>query len=226
MDSRTTADRQDAWDVPVGDSDWDRPGRPDEPLPDLAITTAEAAKIAGVSPRTIRRWIEKGALPAVTGAGGVLYVFPHELEAARIASGSRPSPVARDRRDDRGVPDRDSVRTKWDDRDVAGASALSPDPTGDTAGAILVAWRDTVLAPVVEELAATRREIGETRQALGRAEAERAQASRERDAAVAEVARLQAARELLGASPAPPESPSPPKLRDGLLARLRRLLGG
>ena len=163
----------------------DRPGRdPDSRTtgtagtpPDLAMTTAEAAKVAGVSARTIRRWIEKGALPAVAGAGGVLYVFPHDLEAARIARGARPSPVRRNVRDATGTRD-DPV-----DRDMTGSSALSPDPAGEAAGAILTAWRDTVLAPVVEELAATRRELGDARERAGRLEAER-------DAALAELASL------------------------------------
>ena len=176
----------------------DRPGRdPDSgatgtagTVPDLAMTTAEAARVAGVSARTIRRWIEKGALPAVTGAGGVLYVFPHDLEAARVASGARPSPVRRDVRDATGTRD-DPV-----DRDVSGSSALSPDPAGEAAGAILTAWRDTVLAPVVEELAATRRELGDARERAGRLEAER-------DAALAELAAL---RDAAVARPEAPEA--------------------
>ena len=58
---------------------------------------------------------------------------------------------------------------------TTGTRAGHPDPAGDAAGAILVAWRDTVLAPVVEELSATRRELGQVRQELGRLEAERDQ---------------------------------------------------
>ncbi|MDP9362974.1 MAG: helix-turn-helix domain-containing protein [Chloroflexota bacterium] len=151
------------------------------------MTTAEAARVAGVSARTIRRWIEKGTLPAVAGAGGVLYVFPHDLEAARVASGSRPSPVARDTRD---APDGSRGGDDPGVRDATGTSALSPDPAGEAAGAVLMAWRDTVLGPVVGELAAVRRELGDARERVGRLEAERDQAARERDALRDEVERL------------------------------------
>jgi excisionase family DNA binding protein len=132
--------------------------------PDLALTTAEAAEIAGVSARTIRRWITKGTLPAVAGAGGVLYVFRRDIESARIASGSRPSPVVA------SVPD--GPRHEHD-RDGPGPSRLSPDSTSEAAGAVLMAWRDTVLAPVVAELSATRKELGDAREKIGRLEVER-----------------------------------------------------
>jgi len=140
----------------------------------MSLTTAQAAALAGVSPRTIRRWIEKGALPAQSGAGGVLYVFAADVETARLAGLSRsprPSPLSARFtvvEDNNAVPE------------LSGTSQVSPDPAGTAAGAILVAWRDTVLAPVVEELSATRRELGEVRQELGRAQAERDQAQRER----------------------------------------------
>lgn len=117
--------------------------------PDMSLTTAEAASIAGVSPRTVRRWIERGTVPAATGAGGVLYVFRRDLQAARTATHARPA-----RRDTGGA--RDTSRGLGGVPDSPGqtdASRLAPDPGGDAAGAILVAWRDTVLAPVVEQLA-------------------------------------------------------------------------
>ncbi len=54
--------RGDTEDVPDGDTS--RTGGTGEAV---ALSTAEAAQIAGVSARTIRRWIEKGTLPAVAG---------------------------------------------------------------------------------------------------------------------------------------------------------------
>jgi len=165
------------------------------------VTTAEAAAIAGVSARTIRRWIEKGALPAVAGAGGMLYVFPRDVEAARIASGSRPSPVRRDGRDMAGTR---TVRDRGDSRD---ASLVSPDPAGDAAGAILVAWRDTVLAPVVAQLGEVTRDLAAAREKVGRFEAERDQAARERDDLRAEVERLRTVPPVSEAPTAPPAAP-------------------
>jgi excisionase family DNA binding protein len=161
------------------------------PSPDLALTTAEAAQIAGVSARTIRRWIAKGTLPAVAGAGGVLYVFRRDIEAARIASGSRPSPVAA------SVRDRPGQETDRDVRDSSRPDPLSPEPTSEAAAAVLVAWRDTVLAPVVAELSATRKELGDARQALGRLEVER-------DALWSRVEQLEAEQDAaIGANQAP-----------------------
>jgi hypothetical protein len=61
----------------------------------------------------------------------------------------------------------------------------------------LVAWRDTVLAPVVAELSATRKELGDARQALGRLEVER-------DALWSRVEQLEAEQDAaIGANQAP-----------------------
>jgi excisionase family DNA binding protein len=161
---------------------------PTEPAgtdPDVSLTTAEAAEMVGVSPRTIRRWIEKGTLPAMIGAGGVFYVFARDVEDARRASLSRSSGTPHVTARFSVVGDNNTVP---DESGPAGTSQLTPDPAGGAAGAILVAWRDTVLAPVVEELSATRRELADVHQALGRTEAERDQAARERDVLRAELA--------------------------------------
>lgn len=45
----------------------------------MAVRVAHAARIADVSPRTIRRWIDRGVLPAVR-IGGVRLVLLAELE--------------------------------------------------------------------------------------------------------------------------------------------------
>ena len=151
--------------------------------PDVSLTTAEAARVAGVSPRTVRRWIERGVLPAVVGAGGVLYVFRRDLDVARTATHARPG--QRDTGDTGDV--RDTSHELGDRRDVrdspglADVSRLSPDPGGGAAGAVLVAWRDTVLAPVVEQLAVVTQDLARAREDVGRLGAERDGAARERD---------------------------------------------
>ena len=157
--------------------------------PDVSLTTAEAARVAGVSPRTVRRWIERGVLPAGAGAGGVLYVFRRDLDVARTAMHARPG--RRDARDigdvrdtPRGLGDR---RDAWDSPGLADVFRLSPDPGGDAAGAVLVAWRDTVLAPVVEQLAVVTQDLARAREDVGRLAAERDAAARERDRAQAQL---------------------------------------
>jgi excisionase family DNA binding protein len=181
------------WDTgPTDMSGNEQLSQSSETDPDVSLTTAQAAEMAGVSPRTIRRWIEKGTLPAMTGAGGVFYVFARDVENARLASLSR-SP---------GTPHMTARLTVVEDNNTvpdssgaAGTADMVPDPAGGAAGAILVAWRDTVLAPVVEELSATRRELGQISQELGRAEAERDQAARERDALRVELTAAQRVRD-------------------------------
>lgn len=170
-------------------------------VPDRSLTTAQAAELAGVSPRTIRRWIEKGALPATSGTGGVFYVFAHDVEQAKKDSQSRTA------RTGPGRPVVEDNNIDPDGPDVTRTSPMSPDPAGDAAGAILTAWRDTVLAPVVEELSLTRRELGDVRQALGRAEAEREQALREQRALEDRIATLEA--EAVAADAATSEAPGP-----------------
>ncbi len=216
-------DRGDTGDIPNGDAS--RTGGTSEAV---ALSTAEAAQIAGVSARTIRRWIEKGTLPAVAGAGGALYVFPQDLEAARIASGSRPSPVVRDRRDSADMSAAGTVRDIRDtDRDKGHVPDVSAGAVSPTARSQLEAIRDEWLAPLVDQ-------IREQAEEIGRLQAERSAAVRERDdvaarladdrkladqlvnvlqserdAALAEVERLRAGQEAPVTAPAPQhEAPS------------------
>ncbi len=169
--------RGDTGDVPDGDTS--RTGGTGEAV---ALSTAEAAQIAGVSARTIRRWIEKGTLPAVAGAGGALYVFPQDLETARIASGSRPSPVARDRRDSGDMSATGTVR---DVPDTASDGGHVPDrfpgAVSPAARSQLEAIRDEWLAPLVAQ-------IREQAEEIGRLQAERSAAVRERDDLAARLA--------------------------------------
>lgn len=49
------------------------------------VSTGEAARLAGVNPRTIRRWITRGYLPATPSPNGAL-ISPTDLPAARGAA--------------------------------------------------------------------------------------------------------------------------------------------
>ncbi len=186
--------------VDVPDADTSRPGGTGEAV---ALSTAEAARVAGVSARTIRRWIEKGTLPAVTGAGGVLYVFPQDLEAARIASGSRPSPVVRDREDHGDMSPSGTVRDDRDPPEGAGhvRDAL-PVAVSPAARSPLEAIRDEWLAPLVAQIREQAEQVGALR-------TERDRALQERDALAAEVERLKAAQDAPVAAQEPHHETQP-----------------
>ncbi len=210
-------DTGDTGDVP--DADTSRTGGTGEAV---ALSTAEAARVAGVSARTIRRWIEKGTLPAVTGAGGVLYVFPQDLEAARIASGSRPSPVVRDREDS---GDMSPSGTDRDDRDTSEAAGQVRDMLpviSPAARSQLEAIRDEWLAPLVAQIREQAEQVGVLR-------TERDRALQERDALAAEVERLKAAQNAPVAAPEPqpkqPTSTTPDTPASPPASWWRRLLG-
>lgn len=57
--------------------------------PDVRITTKEAARLAGVNPKTIRRWITSGRLPAVM-EGRTYYVTEADVIEARDNPDARP----------------------------------------------------------------------------------------------------------------------------------------
>jgi excisionase family DNA binding protein len=57
------------------------PRRPDAPPPRRLVDVAEFAAAATVSPRTVRRWIHAGVLPAYRLAGrGLLRVDLNDLD--------------------------------------------------------------------------------------------------------------------------------------------------
>ncbi len=190
-------DTGDTGDAP--DADTSRTGGTEKAV---ALSTAEAARVAGVSARTIRRWIEKGTLPAVTGAGGVLYVFPQDLEAARIASGSRPSPVARDREDSGDMSPSGTVRDDWDTLEDAGHVRDMLPVVSPAARSQLEAIRDEWLAPLVAQIREQAEQVGVLR-------TERDRALQERDALSAEVERLKAAQDAAVAAPEPQHEAQP-----------------
>jgi hypothetical protein len=122
----------------------------------MLVTTAVAAAMAGVSPRTIRRWIQRGYLPATQSAEGYL-VSPADLASARAAAGPGHGHV-------RGHGHRTAVT----DADTA---TSAPPVVVSAASAQLAAIRDEWLAPLVDRIAELERQAG-------RLEAERDAAAR------------------------------------------------
>lgn len=132
----------------------------------VMLSTGQAAKQVGVSSRTVRRWIEKGYLPAEQTARGWL-VSPGDLsaaqEAARLAEEGGRIPGARpdDPSDTRGA-------TRISANDYAdGPSDREPWPAGhpspivsDAARSQLEAIRDEWLAPLIAQLREVERENG------------------------------------------------------------------
>ena len=140
------------------------------------VTTGEAARLARVSVRTVRRWIQHGHLPCVETETGKL-VSPADIpEARRRASGSRGHGRGR------GGHGHDDGHVR---AATATATATGVASVPARASAQLEAIRDEWLQPLVTRIEELSRENG-------RLQAERDQAARERDALAVEVARLQA----------------------------------
>ncbi len=142
------------------------------------VTVEEAARLAGVSPRTVRRWIQHRALPCIETTERGKLVSPADLPAARLAARSGHG-RDRDHGHDHGHVGVDTAMTT----DTT-AVAVSP-----AARSQLEAIRDEWLRPLMERNEDLARENG------------RLQA--ERDALAAEVERLKAAQDAAHAAPEP-----------------------
>jgi excisionase family DNA binding protein len=70
----------------VTDTDTDIAAVTEDMTTVAMVTTEEAARLAGVSVRTIRRWIQYGYLPVVEDESGKL-VSPADLPEARRRAG-------------------------------------------------------------------------------------------------------------------------------------------
>ncbi len=153
------------------------------------VTVEEAARLAGVSPRTVRRWIQHGALFCIETTERGKLVSPADLPAARLAARSG---HGRDR--DRRVRDHSHDHGQEDM-----ATAMTTDTTAvsvsPAARSQLEAIRDEWLRPLMERNESLARENG------------RLQA--ERDAALAEVERLKAAQDAAVAAPEPQHGAQP-----------------
>ncbi len=170
------------------------------------VTTEEAARWAGVSPRTIRRWIQRGVLPATVTPDGYL-IAAGDLGGAAAGAGQRSRP--------RGHAVTDA------DADAVTTAATATDAlvtVNPTARAQLEAIRDEWLAPLVAQITAQAERIGQL-------EAERAELQRRVEAAEAAVSRWHdgAGQERAQDGPGTPEPP-PVAQHDvpGLWGRVRR----
>ncbi len=176
--------------------------RPVIPRAPLLVSTAEAARLAGVNPRTVRRWIERGYLSHVDGPNGS-GISPADLPAAKEAAaraggGGHPTDTFSG-----GLG-----RPSGQGTDTSGGHP----PTGVvSARQQLEAIRDEWLLPLVDRIGNLEREAGQLHERVVGVERERDDlAARlaedrtladqlvnvlqaERDAALAEVERLKAA---------------------------------
>ena len=136
----------------------------------MLVTADVAAAMAGVSARTIRRWIQRGYLPATHSPDGYL-VSPADLAAARAAAGHG-------RGHGHGHGHRAAVTDADADTDANWRHAPSAPPVAvsPSASAQLAAIRDEWLQPLVDRIAELERD-------RGRLEAEREEQRRRAEAA-------------------------------------------
>ncbi len=162
------------------------------------VTTDEAARRAGVSPRTIRRWIHRGVLPATATPDGYL-IAAGDLGSAAAGAGQRSRPHGHAVTDAATVTD----------------ALVTVNPT---ARAQLEAIRDEWLAPLVAQITTQAARIGQL-------EAERAELQRRVEAAEAALSRQH---DGAGQERAPdrPGSPEPATVAQhdapGMWGRVRR----
>lgn len=186
-----------------------------------AVSVEEAAGLAGVSVRTIRRWLQRGYLPYKV-RGREKLIAPADLPAARRVAGGHGH--------DRGHYGQGGAGTATV-RDTA-TLAVAPSPA---ARAQLVAVGEELLAPLVERIGALEREVGQlTGERAGAAALvaelrRRAEAAEvEREALRGELARLRAVRETpaapVAAAPAAPAGAAVSGAR--WWGRLRAAFGG
>jgi excisionase family DNA binding protein len=118
------------------------------------VTTEEAARIAGVSARTIRRWIQQGALAAVESERGKL-VSPADLPAAKDQAGRGHGRSHQARVHGHGHG-HESMATDTD--------AVMAAPMLSSATAQMEAIRDEWLRPLIDRIEELSRENGRLEQ--------------------------------------------------------------
>ncbi len=137
----------------------------------VLVSTAEAARIAGVNPRTVRRWVERGYLVPVDGPQGT-GISPADLPAAKEAAaraggGGRPTDtfsgaLGHPTRQGPGLPQND-------------ADTLPGHPPDGVVSARqqLEAIRDEWLRPLVDRIGELEREAGHLHERVAGVERER-----------------------------------------------------
>jgi excisionase family DNA binding protein len=118
------------------------------------VTTEEAARIAGVSARTIRRWIQQGALAAVESERGKL-VSPADLPAAKDRAG---------RGHGHGHYARVHSHGHGHETMVTDTDAVMATSTLSSATAQMEAIRDEWLRPLIDRIEELSRETGRLEQ--------------------------------------------------------------
>ena len=179
---------------PAPETDTDRDAATNEPDTDAAtvtmVTTEDAARLADVSVRTIRRWIQHGHLPYVETDRGK-FVSPADIPEARKRAS---------RGHDRGHGRNISGHDRGHDNMATATDTAMTAPALSSATAQMEAIRDQWLMPLVDR-------IGELERENGRLETERDQVMRERDALRLELAAVQEVAPAAEASP--PATPTP-----------------
>ena len=167
--------------------------------PDEYLSVEMAGQVSGIPPRTLRRWVRAGRLPATEGPRGKLVRLGDALALAELTGRQSTTDRPSDGQSVNPatyaghVTGQVSANDGGDGQDPATsghASAISP-----AARSQLEAIRDEWLAPLVERIQGQAERIG-------RLEAER-------DAALVEVERLKAAQNAPSAAPAARHAPEP-----------------
>jgi excisionase family DNA binding protein len=169
------------------------------------VTTEDAARLADVSVRTVRRWIQHGHLPAVESDRGKL-VSPADIPEARKRAG---------RGHDRGHIRTPNGHDCGHDNMATDTDTAMTAPALSSATAQMEAIRDAWLRPLVER-------IEELAEEKGQLKTERDQAIRERDALRAELTAAREAPATFHHDDITPETTEAPNW----LQRLRRAIGG
>jgi len=158
-------DTDTAWTPTARDTDMSTPD-----MDTVMVTLAEAAELAQVSVRTIRRWIQHGHLPVTEGDQGKM-VSPADLPLARERAGAGHR---------RGHDQPGHGRGHGHDQ------AARDTATAMTASQVqAVAFRDTFIQPLVDQLARQEEKLTAQAERIGRLSAERdalqAEVDRRRD---------------------------------------------
>jgi excisionase family DNA binding protein len=145
------------------------------------VTVDEAADLAGVSARTIRRWIQRGILPSHTSGDRGKLVAPGDLRHARQAARGGHGQGQGHGHDGR-VHDRGS-----DHADMVMDTPVPPVSVSPSARSQLESIRDEWLQPLIDQIGALQFDNG--RLTAERDAAARTQADAERERLEAERAR-------------------------------------